>query len=94
MNSLPVNYGMSFSLREPMDSVGSVLRQAYVGAIRRRFETALTIAAGYNQAAGMLTFHEEAAPALVMRASSYSVRDSRKLSTESVLSRSAVNLLW
>jgi hypothetical protein len=28
VNSLPVNYGMSFSLRAPMDSVGGLLRQA------------------------------------------------------------------
>jgi hypothetical protein len=89
------NYGVSFSLRAPMDSVGGVVRQVSLGAIRRRFETALMIAAGYNQG-GLLTTSEEApaAPALVMRARSYSVRDSRKVSsTESVL-RSAVNLLW
>ena len=54
VNSLPVNYGMSFSLRAPMDSVGAWRAEASLGTIKLRFETALMRAAGYNLG-GMLT---------------------------------------
>ena len=47
VNSLPVNYGMSFSLPTSTDGFRGWRAEASLGAIRRRFETALCDESGW-----------------------------------------------